>query len=61
VIDGTSVVYGPCPGCDAWQLEVPYLTSLAVVEDVMRAHALECAGLFAIVADAYGVPATACR
>lgn len=32
------VIYGPCPVCNDWQLDVPYPESLSVVEALIASH-----------------------
>jgi heme A synthase len=41
-------VLGPCPGCDAWQLEYGADVTPAEVEAVLREHANECPPLLAM-------------
>lgn len=35
-------VYGPCPGCDNWQIECPIDEDLSAVEAILAQHAAEC-------------------
>lgn len=47
-------IYGPCPGCDAWQLEfaagpatpLDQVIPPPVIEAIVREHAMECVGLY---------------
>lgn len=36
-----NVIYGLCPVCKAWQMEVPYSTPLSWIEEAIAEHDAE--------------------